>query len=192
MDPFSEIYANTSFALADDATVQFLHYVACEEVTVRGGTVVLTPTGYTVEGGKTDRRQLPCRRETVQQSDSSFDLTIWESGSVLLRGGDKRAHQLNLPSKTVFILTGNVAKNYSMVRLMRSDVVLTEIPAQGRRFEWPENVLKEDVQYHMLFLPTESNRAQALITFVVPPTPRTSEEAVVLIDFATIAPKIIN
>ena len=189
VDPFSEISANTSLSLAADATVQFLHYVACEEVTVRGGRVVLTPTGYTVEGGKMDRRQLPCRRETVEQSDNKFDLTIWESGSVLLRGtgSDLGEHHLKFPSKTVFILATNLVRRLSTVRLTRRGIVLAEIQAQTQRLEWPMDVLNEDTQYDMVFLPAGKEGAEAKITFQISSLSTTAQEqALVLIDFGTI------
>jgi hypothetical protein len=189
LEPFSEIPANTSLALADDATVQFLHYAACEEVTVRGGRVVLTPTGYKVEGGKTHRRELPCRRETVQQSGNKFDLTIWEPGSVLLRGGgtDLTEHHLKLPAKTVFILARGLVEKFSTVRLRRHGIVLAEVQAQTRRLEWPEELLKDDIQYDMLFLQTEKSGTDAKITFQIsPPMTARPEEALVLIDFVAI------
>jgi hypothetical protein len=185
MNPFSEIPANTSFALADDATVQFLHYVACEEVTVIGGIVVLTQTGYTVEGGKTEPRHLPCRREKVQQAGSKFDLTIWESGAVLLRGETRDpAEFLKLPPKTVFFIVGDRAKTFSTIRLTRQGVLLAETPAQTRRFTWPEGILKENGEYKMLFLAEELHGPEARISFGISPiTMDPPEEAFVLIDF---------
>jgi hypothetical protein len=186
MNPFSEIPANTSFALADDATVQFLHYVACEEVTVIGGIVVLTQTGYTVEGGKTEPRHLPCRREKVQQAGGKFGLTIWESGAVLLRGEtrDQIVEFLKLPPKTVFFVVGDRAKTFSTIRLTRQGVLLAEIPAQTRRFTWPERILEEDGEYKMLFLPKELDKPDARLSFgIAPITTDPPEEAFVLIDF---------
>lgn len=190
MEPFSEIPADTRFSLANDATVQFLHYSACEEVTVRGGMVVLTSSGYEVKGGTTDRRDLPCRREVVQQSGSRLNLTIWESGSVLLRGGarDQVADHLMLPSKTVFVVAGDRAKTFSTVRLTRNGALLAEIPVQSRRVEWPAGTLEADVQYEMLFLPKESRGAVTRIAFgIAPATMASPQEALVLIDFGTMA-----
>src|SRR5262245_21267120 len=86
IEQFSEIPADTRFALPKNATVQFLHYAAWEEVTVHGGAVVVTESGFSVERGKVDRRALPCRRETVsQEADGLLNLTICEPGSVVLR-----------------------------------------------------------------------------------------------------------
>jgi hypothetical protein len=188
MDPFSEIPANTRFALANDATVQFLHYAACEEVTIRGGTVVLTSSGYTVEGGTTDRRVLPCRTEAIRQSGRQLNLLIWESGSVLLRGGPPGgvADHLMLPSKTVFVVVGNRARTFSTVRLTWNGVLLAEMPMQTRRLEWPEDILKAGVRHEMLFLPKESGGTVMRIPFEISSTSMDSpQEALVLIDCET-------
>jgi hypothetical protein len=128
VEPFSELAPGETIRLSDGATLAFLHYPSCAEVTVRGGRLVLSEQRYTLQGGKivsVDRARCP---KTVVLTENR------QVGGVLLRGGGGPS----LSTRPEFVIAGQGAGDVARVRVRDGDTVLAEAAVAGKWFEWPE------------------------------------------------------
>lgn len=196
MEPFSEIPSDTRFSLGHEASIQFLHYTACEEVTVQRGKVLVTESGFSVDGGRVTRRALPCRHETVpQESGGQLSLFIWESGSVLMRGTQDAQHPdyLTLPANSVFILLGKRANSFSTVQVVQAGKPRAEIPVKARKMEWPVNTLDEDTIYELRFLhKNREGSGPRMDVRIAPARIGEQQEAFVLIDMEKLSDVLLS
>ena len=181
---FSEFPAEFELTLAKETSIQFLHYGKCEEVTVTGGRVVLHALTYQIEGGLSKSRALPCPREQiVDRSGLPISLTIWEPGSVRIRGleDDTSIEGVQLSVRSRVILIGEGANEFSAVRLIREGKSLVDIPLQSSSFRWPAVSLEHNAAYEMVFVPNEATRSPLRVTFRMAPATDFGHEGVVLV-----------
>lgn len=129
VEPFSELAPGDTIELSDGATLAFLHYPSCAEVTVRGGRLVLSEQRYTLQRGKivsVDRARCP---KTVVLSENR------QVGGVLLRSGGSPT----LSTRPEFVIAGQGIGEVARVRVRDGDTVIAEAPLSGKWFEWPKD-----------------------------------------------------
>ena len=130
VEAFSELLAGDTVRLSDAATLMFLHYPSCAEVTVRGGRLVLSDQRYTLQGGKivaVDRARCP---KTVVLSENR------QVGGVLIRSGGA---SIKLAPRPEFVVVGPQLADIAKVRIRDGDRVLAERALKGAVFEWPDD-----------------------------------------------------
>jgi hypothetical protein len=129
LEPFSEMTANQSVDLVDQATVTLLHYGTCEEVVVRGGRLVVTERQYLTQKGegvlKVTRAKCPKRVALAGEA---------RTGGVRLRAGSSG---LQLNPRPSFVVVGPNRPDVVEVAVRRGETKLGAFRLDGPRFSWP-------------------------------------------------------
>lgn len=95
ISPYSEVNAGTTIALGSAGKVTFVHYATCREVTVTGGTAVISQADYKVTGGTVGETKQACPERVQTASTTSV------AGGLVLRGTVK-ATKIAAAPKIVF------------------------------------------------------------------------------------------
>jgi hypothetical protein len=166
LQPYSEIPASTRVRLDHDATLVFLDYNSCMNVTVTGGRVEFTSDGYKVEGGKNTQRRVACPGK----------LALAHGGEVsanTLRGADEGT-AVTIPVRPSFALIGKHRDDFAEVRLTSQGRDIATMRLVRRHGDWPAGVapLSEDTAYELIVVPKDA--ASTSIKFNV----RTSSSSV--------------
>lgn len=128
--PFSELVIGTKVALADDATLSFVHYGTCREVTVTGGEITMERRRYRVKGGRVDsERNQECPREVALNEDGT-------AAGLLMRGGDSSGLHLGLRPK--FVIVGAKADGVVAARFKEGEQDLLSVSVERRVVAWPD------------------------------------------------------
>lgn len=130
VEPFGELAPNDAISLSDGATMLFLHYPSCSEVTVQGGRLVMSAERYTLQGGRivsVDRARCP---KTVVLASSG------QVGGVIIRG----PASAKLGTRPEFIIAGKDVMDIAMVHVRRGEQMIAKVAMQGRNFEWPKEL----------------------------------------------------
>lgn len=131
VDLYGELESGRTYALADDAMLEFLHYPSCQTVIVQGGEVVFSAENFRVRGG---------RIVDVQRTRCPESIRLTAEGAVaalVVRGGD--ADPLRLGGNAAFIVVGAGAGRIERIRIRRGEDVLYAGPLAGRSFTWPQD-----------------------------------------------------
>lgn len=131
LELFSEIMSGDSFQLADDAKIEFLHYLTCQSIIVEGGKVSFSDQNFTVRRGRiVDVKRSKCPQATTLAADGV-------ASGVVMRSGDVKG-RLKLGLTPAFVVVGTKADRVVGVRLFKGDRPVFEGPLEGARFRWPE------------------------------------------------------
>jgi hypothetical protein len=163
LQAYTELSAGTPVALATGARLVFLHYGTCRAVTVVGGTLTLTPQGYTLAGGTTESETpRPCPR-TVRVREG----VVGGVGGIVLRGPPRAP--LRFPPQPAFVLTGARAGDFASTRITRGGQTLVEGPVEARQFRWPAAApaLASGGELQLWLLPRAPGGAPVTIPFTV-------------------------
>ena len=174
LETFSEIPIDVKLSLLDRSTIQFLHYHTCHTVTVTGGTVELSETGYEATGGDVEESQTPCpRKHTVAEVGQLAGVRIRGSGSVV------SGKILALPPRPNFILVGKRARDFSSVRISKEGTEFLDGSLEGASFRWPATAdsLVVDSEYQMTFVPATPDAPPISLKFNVSPRQRETQQA---------------
>ena len=131
LELFSEIMSGDSFQLADDAKIEFLHYLTCQSIIVEGGKVSFSDQNFAVRRGRVvDVKRSKCPQATTLAADGV-------ASGVVMRSGDVKG-RLKLGLAPAFVVVGAKADRVVGVRLFKGDRPVFEGPLEGARFRWPE------------------------------------------------------
>lgn len=147
LSPYSEVAPGSAIALGPDATVKFVHYQSCKEVTVAGGTLKVNGPDYTVTGGKIiSETQQACPQQV------KIAQTTAVAGGLVMRGVLKLTEVASHPS---LVVVG--AKAAAVTTVAFSDDAskeTVELPVKDRRVVWAEGTptLKAGSNYKLALL----------------------------------------
>jgi hypothetical protein len=126
---YTEVFKGSSVTLAADATVKFMHYGSCTEVTVKGGKVTFNRNDYAVEGGQIlakDKQACPERVATAS--------TTSVAGGLVMRGV---LELTNVGAHPSLVMVGQKAANISDVAFLNDKGEASfQLPVFDRRFAW--------------------------------------------------------
>jgi hypothetical protein len=137
--PYSEVNAGTTITLGSAGKVTFVHYATCKEVTVTGGTAVITQADYKVTGGKVSEVAQSCPERVQVASTTSV------AGGLVLRGTFK-------PTKiqaSQIVFNGANAGTLTKVVFTGEDNSTVEAKVQNRHVIVAPGSLKSGVVYDM-------------------------------------------
>lgn len=127
--PFSEVTAGAKVALADDATLTFVHYGSCREVSMTGGEIAFERRRYRIKGGRVlFERTQDCPREVALNEDGT-------AAGLLMRGGDGSG--LHLGVRPRFVLVGAKADGVVAARFVDGETEIAAVPVARRLVAWP-------------------------------------------------------
>lgn len=130
LEPFEEIGIGARLTLAPNAEVTISHYGACEEVTVRGGAILIgRSTMQIYQGALLDRQKGDCP-QSLELAET--DVAV---GGVVLRGMSLREQ---VPLRPQFVISGDPSRFDRLVVAERNETVLS-IPVSGRLVAWPDS-----------------------------------------------------
>jgi hypothetical protein len=112
LTPSSEIKSGSQIALGTSGTLTFVHYNACTEVSVTGGTVTVTATDYNVVGGTLTENKVACPELVPVVSTTSV------AGGLVMRGVGE-TNSLGVSPKVM--LSGKSATLVNHVAFVASD-----------------------------------------------------------------------
>lgn len=103
LSPMTEIAANTPIRLEAGSRVTFLEYGRCKLVTVSGGTLTLTQSGYSTDGHVEGENDGPCP-QTFSLASSALGAGAPTTAALVLRGAAGAPHW---PINAQLLLTGS-------------------------------------------------------------------------------------
>ncbi len=146
---YSEIKSGTVVELGDGGRIKFLHYPTCTTVVVSKGSVRFGDKEYEVIGAKPDSEKTgACPRRVALKN-------VGEAGAGNLRSMDDMGlTPLTFTPKPEFVLVGERAEDYAMLRIAAGGQSVLEAPLSGPKFEWPKNAppLKKGISSYELTL----------------------------------------
>lgn len=129
VEPFTELASGQRFVLAEDARIEFLHYMSCQSVVVQGGQLYFSDENYYPSPDavlEVERTRCPERIRLAAEGTAAA-LTLREDGGERLRlGGD-----------AAFVLVGPLAGQAGWIRIRRDRAVIFQGPPDGREFRLP-------------------------------------------------------
>ncbi len=127
---FDELESGQKFTLAEDAKLEFLHYISCQTVIVQGGRLSFTRENFRIRGGKiVDVKRAKCPERVQLEAEGT-------AAGVTVRGsGDKK---LKLRAAPSFVVVGRGASGLKRIKVYRGDKQVLESELGGRKFSWPE------------------------------------------------------
>lgn len=126
---YSEVLKGSSVTLAADATVKFMHYGSCTEVTVQGGKITFNRNDYAVDGGQIlAKDKQACPERVAVASTTSV------AGGLVMRGVLELTSVGAHPS---LVMVGQKAANISDVAFVSDKGEASfQLPVFDRRFTW--------------------------------------------------------
>lgn len=163
LEAFAEIPSKSTVVLADDTTIEFLHYNRCQSVTVKGGRIRFEERGFYVNKGKVEKvERAECPREVAVAATGIV-------GGTVLRSATSGTVALKIPPTPSFVLVGPRAGEFRKVRFVKGGEAIREIELSGNRLLWDENnePLPTGIDYELVLLPSESGREQLNFEIIV-------------------------
>jgi hypothetical protein len=115
--PMAEIAANASIRLDAASRLTFLDYARCKLVTVAGGVLTLTPSGYTTDGHVEGEEDGPCP-QTYSLASSGSGTGGSTTAGLVMRGS---AGPPRWPVNAQLLLTGPRAGEFRAARVSAED-----------------------------------------------------------------------
>lgn len=140
ISPYSEVSAGTTITLGTAGKVTFVHYALCREVTVTGGTAVISQADYKVTGGTATETKQACPERVQVASTTSV------AGGLVLRGTVK-ATKISSTPKIVF--NGVGAGSVTKVVFTADDDSTVEGKVQDHHLILAPGALKSGSTYEM-------------------------------------------
>ena len=103
LSPMTEITANAPVRLEAGSKLTFLEYGRCKLVTVTGGVLTLTPSGYNTDGHVDGEADSPCP-QTYSLASSGPGTGAPTTAALVMRGGAGPPHW---PVNAQLLLTGS-------------------------------------------------------------------------------------
>lgn len=175
LQPYSEIPSSSQVRLGHDATLVFLDYNSCMNVTVTGGSIEFTSDGYKLEGGKKSQQRVVCPGK----------LTLADGGEVsanTLRGATEGA-TVGIPTRPSFVLVGKHRDDFAKVQLSNQGKEIVTIPLMRRHGDWPSDAgpLSDDTSYELAVIPKDTSATPIKLNVRTHSGPAGSGQALVLI-----------
>ena len=159
--PYSEIQEGATVTVPPGVRLVFQHYASCRRVAVLGGSVAFTSDGYAITGGtKESDVKVACPRKVTMR-------TSGEAAGVLLRS---TGASLTLSTRPAVVLTGPRADDIKIVRILKGDDVVLEVPLDTRVFRWPATAapLSTGTIYQLQLVPSTAGTAPVSMRFATP------------------------
>ena len=126
--PFTELGANDSVELGD-GTMTIMHYGTCEEVVVKGGTLVVTERQYLTRKGKVvSVTRAKCPKKVPLAGEA-------RTGGVRLRAGNAG---LKLGTEPTFVVIGPGRGDVTEMAVLQDGKEVARHKLSGPKFRWPE------------------------------------------------------
>jgi|SRR5579872_3189420 len=175
LQPYSEIPSSTRVRLDHSATLVFLDYSSCMNVTVTGGSIEFTSDGYKLEGGKKSQQRVACPGK----------LTLAHGGEVsanTLRGATEGA-TVGIPTRPSFALVGKHRDDFAKLQLSSQGKEIVTIPLMRRHGAWPADAgpLSDDTSYELVVIPKDTSATPIKLNVRTPSGSVGSGQALVLI-----------
>jgi hypothetical protein len=149
LPPGTELAPGQTLALTSRATLNFVHYGACEFVRVFGGSLTIREKDYELTGGmvvQTERASCPTsRRRALQRGNEA-------SGVGGLRLRNVSAQQIQTQPR--IILTGAAATDIVAVEVLELDRTLIRLKVEREQAVWPSELppLRPGAHYTFRFI----------------------------------------
>jgi hypothetical protein len=115
--PMMEITANAPVRLEAGSKLTFLEYGRCKLVTVTGGVLTLTPSGYNTDGHVDGEADSPCP-QTYSLASSGPGTGAPTTAALVMRGGAGPPHW---PVNAQLLLTGSRGREFHTATVVAED-----------------------------------------------------------------------
>lgn len=133
VDLFDEIVVGTELRLGSDSELTLSHYGACDEISVRGGTIIVGKADVKITGGaELARVKVDCPEQVaLVETDST-------NASVIMRNFGRIPAVPLIPE---IVVTAAKAAAVDTLTIMRDDKKIVALPVKAGSVEWPSGSL---------------------------------------------------
>jgi hypothetical protein len=129
LDLFDEVVVGTELRLGAESEMTLSHYGACDEISIRGGTVIIGKSDVKITGGsELARIKVDCPEPVALiETDST-------NASVIMRNFGRVPAVPLIPD---IVVAGASAKKIETLTIMRDDKEVATLPVKAGTIEWP-------------------------------------------------------